>query len=115
MNIHDFDAIRPILPEELSAAIEELFADPQFCAIVPTLMKGIPLEALKAKALQCKDNLEFQKVFFYPLVQQLMSQLLRLQSVQRLTPLYLTTATSYSIPPCSTYFSSTMGLKILSR
>ena len=64
MNIHDFDAIRPILPEELSAAIEELFADPQFCAIVPTLMKGIPLEALKAKALQCKDNLEFQKVFF---------------------------------------------------
>lgn len=74
MNIHDFDAIRPILPEELSAAIEELFADPQFCAIVPTLMKDIPLEVLKAKALQCKDNLEFQKVFFYPLVQQLMSQ-----------------------------------------
>lgn len=74
MNIHDFDAIRPILPEELPAAINELFADPQFCAIVPTLMKGIPLETLKAKALQCKDNLEFQKTFFYPLVKQLLAQ-----------------------------------------
>lgn len=74
MNIHDFDDIRPVLPEELPEAINELFADAQFCGIVQTFMKGVPLDTLKAQALQCKDSLSFQKVFFYPLIKQLLAK-----------------------------------------
>lgn len=74
MNIHDFDDIRPLLPEELPAAIDELFADAQFCGIVQTFMKDVPLEALKAQAKQCKDSLSFQKTFFYPLIKQLLAK-----------------------------------------
>lgn len=74
MNIHDFDDIRPVLPEELPEAINELFADAQFCDIVQTFMKGVPLDTLKAQALQCKDSLSFQKVFFYPLIKQLLAK-----------------------------------------
>lgn len=74
MNIHDFDAIRPLLPEEIPGAIDELFSDATFCAIIQSLYKGIPLEALKAKALASKDNLEFQKALLYPLIKQLISQ-----------------------------------------
>lgn len=73
MNIHDFDAIRPLLPEEIPAAIDELFADEQFCLIVQNFFKDIPLEALKAKAKQCPSNLEFQKQLLYPLIKQLAS------------------------------------------
>lgn len=74
MNIHDFDAIRPLLPEEIPAAIDELFADEQFCHIVQGFFKDIPLEALRAKAKQCPNNLEFQKQLLYPLIKQLASR-----------------------------------------
>lgn len=74
MNIHQFDAIRPVLPEELPGAIDQLFADPQFCAIAQGFFKDVPLEALKQKAKACRDSLEFQKTFFYPLLKQLVNQ-----------------------------------------
>lgn len=60
MNIHDFDAIRPLLPEEIPAAIEALFAEPQFCSILQSFYKDIPLEILKAKALSCPSLLDLQ-------------------------------------------------------
>ena len=74
MNIHDFDAIRPIEPNEIGAAIDELFAEPQFCAIVQSFFKDVPVEAIKAKAKMCRNVLEIQKTFFYPLVKQLMAK-----------------------------------------
>lgn len=74
MTIHDFDAIRPFLPEELPAAFDELLKDPQFCAIMQSFYKGVPFEALKAKLYACKDSLEVQKTFFYPLVNNLLAQ-----------------------------------------
>ena len=43
MNIHDFDEIRPFLPEELPAAFDSLLADEQFCTIMQSFYKGIPL------------------------------------------------------------------------
>ena len=46
MNIHDFDAIRPLLPEEIPAAIEALFAEPQFCSILQSFYKDIPQTSL---------------------------------------------------------------------
>lgn len=71
MNIHDFDAIRPILPEEIPAAIEQLFGDQQFVNIVRQFYPSVPPEALKAKLMQCPTILDLQKIAFYPLLKQL--------------------------------------------
>lgn len=68
MNLHDFDEIRPLSPEELPAAFDSLLADEQFCAIMQSFFKDVPFEALKSRLYACKDNLEVQKAFFYPLV-----------------------------------------------
>lgn len=74
MNIHDFDAIRPLLPEEIPAAIDQLFADPQFCGIVQQFFPNMPLDALKAQLKQCKTTLDVQKLAFYPLLKQLVAK-----------------------------------------
>lgn len=74
MTIHDFDAIRPLLPEELPAAFDELLADPQFCAIMQSFFKDVPFETLKAQIHSCKDSLQVQKTFFYPLIKQLLQK-----------------------------------------
>ncbi len=74
MNIHDFDEIRPLLPEEIPAAIDSLFADEQFCQIAAQFFKGVPLAALQAQLRECKDSLDFQKKALYPLVKGLMAK-----------------------------------------
>ncbi len=74
MNIHDFDEIRPLLPEEIPAAIDSLFADEQFCQIAAQFFKGVPLAALQAQLRECKDSLDFQKKALYPLVKELMAK-----------------------------------------
>lgn len=74
MNIHDFDDIRPYLPEELPAAFDSLLADPQFCDIMMSFFKGVPFEALKQQIYACKDSLELQKRMFYPLIMQLLQK-----------------------------------------
>lgn len=74
MTIHDFDAIRPLLPEELPAAFDELLADPKFCSIMQSFFPQVPFEVLKAKLYACKDSLEVQKTFFYPLIHQLLQK-----------------------------------------
>ena len=74
MNIHDFDSIRPLLPEEIPAAIDSLFAEPQFCAIIQSFYKDIPLQAIQARAKSCQSLLDFQKALIYPLVKQLLAK-----------------------------------------
>lgn len=74
MDIHDFDNIRPYEPHELHEAFDNLLNDQQFCSIIRQFYKEIPLEALKAKLYACQDSLEIQKVFFYPLIKQLMAK-----------------------------------------
>ena len=49
MTIHDFDTIRPFLPEELPAAFDSLMADSSFCAIMQSFFKDVPFEHLKAQ------------------------------------------------------------------
>lgn len=71
MNIHDFDAIRPILPKEIPAALDQLFADPQFVGIVGQFFPNVPPTALKMKLSQCTTVLDLQKIAFYPLLKQL--------------------------------------------
>lgn len=69
MNIPaEFNEIRPYAPEELPQIYEELIADPAFRAVVESVMPGVPFEMLAMKMHQCKTNLEFQKVFFYGLL-----------------------------------------------
>ena len=70
----EFDEIRPYLPEELPGVFDELLADPQFCAIMQSFFKDVPFDMLKKQLYACKDNLEVQKAFFYPLMKQLFAQ-----------------------------------------
>lgn len=74
MNVHDFDDIRPYLPEELPAAFDSLMADSEFCVLMQSFFEGVPFEALKAKLYSCKDSLEVQKVFFHQLLNQLLER-----------------------------------------
>ncbi len=70
-NIHDFDDIRPFLPEELPAVYERLIADPEFQAAIETVYKDIPYEQLAQMMLSTKNNDEFQKTCVAPMLKML--------------------------------------------
>ncbi|MBR5530860.1 MAG: 1-acyl-sn-glycerol-3-phosphate acyltransferase [Bacteroidaceae bacterium] len=72
--LSQYDEIRPYSPEELPAVLSELLEDPMFTTIVQNFFQGVPVEALKAKMLSCRNNLEFQKAFIYPLIKQLLAK-----------------------------------------
>ena len=72
--LSQYDEIRPYSPEELPAVLSELLEDPMFTAIVQNFFQGVPVEALQAKMLSCRNNLEFQKAFIYPLIKQLLAK-----------------------------------------
>lgn len=71
----EFDAIRPYTPEEIPAVFEELFADPEFLAVVQQVMgpQATP-EVLRAQLAQCQTNLDVQKTFFLPLILDLLKR-----------------------------------------
>ena len=72
MNIpSEFDPIRPFNPEELPAVYDRLLADPQFQQVITTVFPGVSLEDVGKKMKSCKTNLEFQKAFCYPVLQDL--------------------------------------------
>ncbi len=71
MTLSDFDSIRPLSPEELPAAFDALLGDESFRAIFQSFFKDVPMERLRERLYACKDNLEVQKTFFYPLINQL--------------------------------------------
>ena len=68
MNIHDFDDIRPFLPEELPSVFQTLLSDEGFQEALQTVYKDIPFEQLKGMMLSCKGNNEFQKRMVYPVL-----------------------------------------------
>lgn len=75
MNIpSEFDEIRPYEPEELSEAYERLLSNPQFKMVMAYIMPEEPFEAIAAKMRSCKTNLEFQKAFCYPFLQNLLAK-----------------------------------------
>ncbi len=59
-NIHDFDDIRPFLPEELPAVFERLINDPEFRNAIEQVYKDIPYEVVAQMMRSSKDNNEFQ-------------------------------------------------------
>lgn len=74
MNLHDFDAIRPVEPNELPAAFDALLVDATFCTIMQSFFKDVPFEVLKRQLYACQDNLQVQRTFFLPLIQNLLQQ-----------------------------------------
>ena len=75
MNIpSEFDEIRPYEPEELSEAYERLLSNPQFKMVMAYIMPEEPFEAIAVKMRSCKTNLEFQKAFCYPFLQNLLAK-----------------------------------------
>lgn len=70
----EFNDIRPYSPEELPAVYEELIADEAFRKVIEKVMPGIPFETIAAQMRQCKTNLEFQKVFCYPFLHNLVGK-----------------------------------------
>ena len=69
-----YDSIRPYEPEELPEVYGRLIADKQFKTVVGKIFPQVPFEALAAKLMQCKTNLEFQIAFCYPFLKDLLSK-----------------------------------------
>lgn len=74
MTIHDFDDIRPFLPEELPEVYDRLLADPEFKAVLAFVFPDIPFEALAQRMRGCSTNLEFQLQMVYPMLHQLLQK-----------------------------------------
>lgn len=74
LQLHDFEEIRPIAPEELPAAFDELLSDSAFCEILRSFYPNVPIELLKARIYSCKNNLEVQLKILYPLVKDLVAK-----------------------------------------
>ncbi len=73
MNIHDFDDIRPFLPEELPAIYDKLLSDPDFLGVLAYVYKDVPQEQLAALMRTCKTNLDFQEKMVYPMLKHLVA------------------------------------------
>ena len=74
MNIHDFDDIRPYLPEELPEVFDHLLANPDFQAALQTVYQNLPLEQVSAMIRSCKTAQEMQAKLVYPVLSQLLEQ-----------------------------------------
>ncbi len=73
MNIHDFDDIRPYLPEELEDIYDKLLSDPEFCHIMGNLFAGVPLDTIADLMYGCTTNERFQKTMVYPFLMHLLA------------------------------------------
>ena len=73
MTIHDFDDIRPFLPEELPGIFQQLLSDPEFKGVLQTVYKDVPLEPVAQLMLSCKSSEEFQIKMVKPMLDQLLA------------------------------------------
>lgn len=75
MNIPSvYDDIRPFEPDELQDVYKRLLDNEQFRQVLAYLYPGVPAEAIGAKMMQCKTNLEFQLAFCYGFLKNLMAK-----------------------------------------
>ncbi len=74
MNIHDFDDIRPYLPEELPEVYDRLLANPDFLSALKTVYQNIPIEQVAALIRSTKTAQELQAKLVYPVLTQLLEQ-----------------------------------------
>lgn len=73
-DIHEFDDIRPFLPEELQDIYDRLLADKRFKDVIATIYPDIPEEKIAAMIRSCNTNQEFQGRIIYPLIQGILSK-----------------------------------------
>ncbi len=73
-DIHEFDDIRPFLPEELPEVYDRLLADERFQGVVRMLRPDVPMEQMEAMIRSCHTNQEFQARLIYPLLQEILSK-----------------------------------------
>ncbi|MBR1652863.1 MAG: acyltransferase [Alloprevotella sp.] len=71
--MNEFDDIRSYDAQDMPRVFDELLADPQFLSILPQVVGDVPTEELRAQLYACKDPLDFQRKFIYPLVRKVMS------------------------------------------
>jgi len=71
METQRYDDIRPYRDEEMPEVINRLFADPQFCSIIPNVLPDVPLEDLKARLKKFTSISQFQAEIICPIVRQL--------------------------------------------
>jgi len=69
-----FDTIRPFEPEELPAVYDRLLEDGQFRQVLAYLYPQTKLEDIGQRMRQCKTCLDFQKMFCYGFLAQLMDK-----------------------------------------
>ncbi len=75
MNIPSiYDDIRPYEPQELPDVFKRLLANEQFKKVLAYLYPGVPIEAIGAKMMQCRSNLDFQLAFCYDFLKNLMAK-----------------------------------------
>lgn len=74
MDIHEFDDIRPFLPEELPAIFDKLLADPGFQEAIETVYKGIGMDQFGKMMRACRTNEEFQERLVYPVLMDLLKK-----------------------------------------
>ena len=75
MNIPDeFADIRPFEPEELPEVYERLLHNEQFLAVLHYLFPQQPVEQIAALMRQQSTNLDFQRTFCYPFLENLLRE-----------------------------------------
>ncbi len=75
MNIPtEFDDIRPYNIEELPEAFERLLADEQFQELVKSIFPQVSMEYICEKMQHCKSGQDFEKVFVYDFITNLIRQ-----------------------------------------
>ncbi|MDR1675883.1 MAG: 1-acyl-sn-glycerol-3-phosphate acyltransferase [Tannerella sp.] len=67
-HLYDFDDIRPLNDDEVSAAIDELIAAPGFRNAVSYIMPKVDWEAFTRHMRQCRTKEEFKSTFSYDAV-----------------------------------------------
>lgn len=73
-DIHEFDDIRPYLPEELPQIFEDLLADSEFQHAVEVVYNGVPFEQVAQLIRSCKTSLEFQGKCVYPIIMKMLQK-----------------------------------------
>jgi len=74
MNLKDFDNIRPFEPEELPEVYDRMMADKQFQQVLAAVMPHMDIETIDMMMQRCLTNLDFQKVFCYSFMEDLLEK-----------------------------------------
>lgn len=70
----EFDDIRCYEKRDMRSVFDQLLADTRFLQLLPTLFPGTTTEILREQLYTCRDILEFQRKFIYPLIADIMQR-----------------------------------------